>query len=38
MYYGLILRLVISKEGKLSDLHKIVAIINMNVPKTPNDV
>ncbi len=35
VFSGLILRLIISKEGKIPDLKKVHAIVNMLVPMNP---
>jgi hypothetical protein len=36
MHFGIILRYVVSKEGKLPDPKKISTIIHMPTPKAPN--
>jgi len=35
VFLGLILRFIISKEGKIPDLKKVHAIVNMPIPTNP---
>jgi hypothetical protein len=38
VHLGIILGYVVSKEGKLSDSKKILTIVHMPTPKTPQDI
>jgi hypothetical protein len=35
VFLGLILRFIVSKEGKILDLKKVQAIVNMLIPTNP---
>jgi hypothetical protein len=38
VFFGVILGYIVFKEGKLLDLKKIIAIVDMLEPKTPKDI
>jgi hypothetical protein len=38
VYYGIILRYIMSKESKLLEFNFFLAIMNMPPPKTPKDI
>jgi len=38
VFFNVILGYIMSKEGKVVDLKKIVAIVNMLEPKTPKKI
>jgi len=38
VFSGLILRSIVSKEGKILDLKKVQAIVNMSVPINPQQI
>jgi len=38
VFLGMILRFIVSKEGKLLDLKKVETIVKMSMPKNPHDI